>query len=75
MRTFKFTFTTEDFSTPLMLPISTHPSLPKIIITEHGVFTLLSQVACGPDNIPACVLCELAQDLIPMISHLFKQSL
>ena len=31
--------------------------------------------ACGPDNIPARVLQELAQDLTPMITHLFKQSL
>ena len=61
------------------MPVSTHPSLPEISITEHGVFTLLSQIdphkACGPDNIPARVLQELAQDLTPMITHLFKQSL
>ena len=52
------------------LPISTHPSLPEISITEHGIFTLLSQInpqkACEPDE---------SQDLTPMITHLFKQSL
>ena len=61
------------------MPVSTHLSLPEISITEHGVFTLLSQIdphkACGLDNIPARVLQELAQDLTPMITHLFKQSL
>ena len=61
------------------MPVSTHSSLPEISITEHGVFTLLSQIdphkACEPDNIPARVLQELAQDLTPMITHLFKQSL
>ena len=42
---------------------------------------MLSQIdphkACGPDNIPgpAKVLHELAQELTPMITHLFKQSL
>ena len=71
-------FTTKDSSSLPTLPISTYPSLPKISITEHGVFTLLSQIdphkACGPDNIPARVLKELAQELSPMIAHLFKQS-
>ena len=63
----------------LSLLVSTHPSLPEINIIEHGVFTLLSQIdphkACGPDNIPAQVLQELAQELISMITHRFKQSL
>jgi len=61
------------------LPTSTYPSLPEINITEHGVFSLLSQIdpykACGPDKIPARVLKELALELTPMITHLFKQSL
>ena len=40
---------------------------------------LLSQIdphkACEPDNIPAQVLQKLAQELTPIITHLFKQSL
>ena len=76
---FHSVFTTEDLSSLPTMPVSTHPSLPEISITEHGVFTLLSQIdphkACGPDNIPARVLQVLAQDLTPMITHLFKQSL
>ena len=75
--------TTEDLSLLQPLPVSTHPSLAEVSITEHGVFTLLSQIdphkACGPDNIPAQVLQELAQELAqeltPMITHLLKQSL
>ncbi|XP_065918884.1 uncharacterized protein [Dysidea avara] len=77
--TFKSVFTTEDLSSVPALPESTYPPLPEISITEHGVFTLLSQIdpheACGPDNIPAKILHELAQELTPMITHLFKQSL
>ena len=68
--TFKSVFTTEDLG-PLALPESTYPT------SEQGVFALLSQIdphkACGPDNIPAKVLYELAQELTPMITHLFKQ--
>ena len=37
---------------------------------------VLSQIdphkACGPDNIPAQVLQEMAQELIPMITHLLN---
>ena len=74
--TFQSVFTTEDLSSLPTLPVSTHPPLPEVSITEHGVFTLLSQIdlhkACRPDNIPARVLQELAQELTPMITHLFK---
>ena len=77
--TFKSVFTSHNSSPLPTLPISTYPSLPEINITEHGVFSLLSQIdlykACGPDNIPARVLKELALELTPMITHLFKQSL
>ena len=72
-------FTTEDSSLLPTLPPSTYPSLPEINITEHGVFTLLSQIdpykANEPDNIPARVLHELAHELSPVITHFFKQSL
>ena len=72
---FQSVFISEDLSSMPTLPVSTHPSLPQISITEHGVFSLLSQIdphkACGPDNIPAQVLKELAQELSPMITHLF----
>ena len=79
MHAFQSVFITEDLSSLPTLPVATHPSLPEIGITEHRVFTLLSQIdphkACGPDNIPAQVLQELAQELTPIITHLFKQSL
>ena len=77
--TFQSVFTTEDLSSFPTLPVTTHPPLPEISITKHGVFTLLSQIdphkACRPDNIPPRILQELAQELTPMITHLFKQSL
>ena len=69
---------TQALSLPI-LPTSTYPSLPEINITKRGVFNLLSQIdpfkACEPDNILAWVLKELALELTPMITHLFKQSL
>ena len=62
-------FTTEDLSS---LPVSTHPSLSEISITEHGIFTLLSQIdphqACGLIIFQLSVL----QELTPMMTHLFK---
>jgi len=77
--TFKSVFTSEDLGPLPTLPESTYPTLPEITITEQGVFALLSQIdphkACGPDNIPAKILHEMAQELTPMITHLFKQSL
>ena len=76
---FQSVFITEDLSSLPTLPVATHPSLPEISITKHGVFTLLSQIdphkVCWPNNIPAQVLQELAQELTPIITHLFKQSL
>ena len=55
------------------LPVATQPSLSEFSITEHGVFTLLSQIdphkTCGPDNIPAQVLQELPQELSLMIIY------
>ena len=76
---FKSVFTSHNSSPLPTLLTSTYPPLPEINITEHGIFSLLSQTdpfkACGPDNIPAQVLKELALELTPMITHLFKQSL
>ena len=72
-------FTTGDSSLLPTLPPSTYPSLPEINITEHSVFTLLSQIdpykANVPDNIPARVLPELVHELSPMITHFLKQFL
>ena len=77
--TFKSVFTTEDSSLLPTLPPSTYPSLPEINITEHGTFTLLSQIdpykANGSDNIPARVLHELVHELSPIITLFLKQSL
>ena len=41
----------------------------------YFTFSIDPHKACGPDNIPAQVLQGSAQDLTPMITHLFKQSL
>jgi len=70
--TFKSVFTSQDSSPLPTLPTSIYPSLPDINITEHGVFSLLSQIdpykACGSDNIPAQILQKLVQELTPMIT-------
>jgi len=72
-------FTIEDLSSLPVLPDSTYPNMQNICITEAGVYNILSQLdpykAGGPDNIPACVLKELAHDLTPLLTHLYQQSL
>jgi len=74
--TFQSVFTVEDKTS---LPESTHPSIEEITITEPDVFALLSQIdphkAGRPDKIPARILKELAVQLTPMLTHLFKQSI
>ena len=48
-------------------------------ITKPGVHKILSQLdphkAEGPDGIPAHVLKELAFDLAPILTHLYRQLL
>ena len=65
------------------LPIPTKPTSPYNLISDidisaHGVHKQLLQLnrrkACGPDEIPARVLEELAPSIAPWLSSIFQQS-
>ena len=76
---FKSVFTVEDLKdTPLMNP-STYAVMPDISSNVSGVHKLLSDLnpfkATGPDAISACFLKETANELAPMLTCLFNQSL
>ena len=76
---FKSVFTDEDLGNfPLMNP-SPYSSMPPIIISTSGIYNLLSDLnpfkSTGPDNISARFLKETAEEIAPMLTHLFNQSL
>ncbi|XP_072043590.1 uncharacterized protein [Amphiura filiformis] len=58
---------------------SCHPPVPSFEIKCEGVQKLLSQIkphtACGPDNLPAYLLKECAEELAPVFTLLFKATL
>ena len=60
-------------------PLSEHPVLPDINITEEGVYKLLNNLhpakASGPDNISPQILKELAAEISPILCGIFKKSL
>ena len=71
-------FTQETY--PIPEPLYTQePTMPSIIINEDGVKKLLQgvnpQKACGPDEIPAKVIKECAEELAPVLTKLFNKSL
>ena len=61
------------------LGISTHPEMTPITINEAGVRKLLQNIkphkAAGPDNIPARILREAANNLAPAMTILFQASI
>ena len=72
-------FTNEDTSSLPNLGPSRHPTVPDFTITTEGVRKLLAKVkphsAAGPDNIPAYLLKEGAEELASPLSLLFQASL
>ena len=72
-------FTDEDTSSLPDLGRSPHPPVPSFVIKCEGVQKLLSQIkphtACGPDNLPAYLLKECAEELAPVFTLLFKATL
>ena len=76
---FKSVFTVEDLKDfPLINP-STYATMPDISISVSGVHKLLSDLnpfkATGPDAISARFLKETANEIAPMLTCLFNQSL
>lgn len=76
---FKSVFTKEDSSDIPKLFGPNYPEISDLVITQRGVEKLLSQLnpskAAGPDQIPCRILRELSQELAPILSALFQQSL
>ena len=60
-------------------PEAHYPDIPQVVIQVEGITKLLYNVnpskAGGPDEIPARVLKNLAAEVSPILTALFKQSL
>ena len=74
---FKSVFTTTDPTAALPIPSGDKlPPMPDIKINEKGVLKLLkdlkAHMATGPDELPARVLKECAQELTPLIAYFFQ---
>ena len=76
---FTSVFTRENASHLPDLGASPHPPVPAFIIENEGVRKLLANInhhsACGPDNLPAYLLKEAANELAPVLSLLFNATL
>ena len=57
---------------------SNYPDMPEIEITLNGVVSLLHKLkpfkACGSDQIPNCILKEVAREIAPALSLLYQSS-
>jgi len=75
---FQSVFTQDDGTNPSLEGNSAAPPLPPLIITIGGVEKLLANLktnsASGPDNIPNRFLKEMAKELAPALTHIFRQS-
>ena len=76
---FASVFTQENLSTLPNLGPSPHPHIPHIVISAAGVAKLLHGLnpskASGPDEVPARLLKECADELAPALTHVFIASL
>ena len=76
---FASVFTHENTSELPDLGNSPHPSIIDFSISAEGVRRLLSNIkthtACGPDNLPARLLKEAADELAPILCLLFNATL
>ena len=72
-------FTNEQTASLLDLGPAVHPEVPNFSISVEGIEELLTNlkpfIATGPDNIPAYLLKEEANELAPAIPLLFEASL
>ena len=74
---FQSVFTTENLPLPNKGP-SPYPSIPGLDFHTDGVrkqlLSLKPNKACGPDELPARILREVAEPIAPIIKHIFQQS-
>ena len=56
-----------------------YPSMPDIKVTKEGVEKLLKKInpskACEPDMIPAWILRDMADEISPVLTLIFKKTL
>jgi hypothetical protein len=76
---FKSVFTDEDLTSMPNKGPSPFQPMPDIIVEQKGVTKLLKNLktekATGPDSIPAFILKTAAEEISPVLTRLFQQSL
>jgi hypothetical protein len=76
---FKSVFTNENHTNFPDKGPSSFPSMTNINITEHGVYKLLTNQkphkATGPDEVPAFILRSAAQQLVHILTQIYRHSL
>ena len=76
---FSSVFTTDDVHADTVLEGSSIPPVANLKICEKGVAKLLCEVdpskAGGPDELPCRILRELAEDIAPILTDIYTQSL
>ncbi len=76
---YKSVFTDEDLTNIPDKGHSPYATMPDITVTAKGVYELLKKLnpkkAVGPDNISTRILKENAEELAPVLQHIFQQSL
>ena len=74
---FTSVFTSESYPIPV-IDHSLYSSIPPLDIGTNGIIKQLKKLnqnkATGPDELPARVLKETAEQIAPIITHIFKQS-
>ena len=72
-------YTREDKGDIPCLDRQPYPSMPDITVTREGVEKLLKKInpskACGPDMIPARILRDMAEEISPILTTLFKRTI
>ena len=78
-RQFQRVFTKENEAPMPNLVGAPYPTCGALVVNVDGVKKLLSSLkinkATGPDNLPCYVLRELAEDIAPILTFIFNQSL
>ena len=78
-RQYESTFTREDETNIPQPEGQPYPPMPDIEISREGVLKLLKKInpnkASGPDMIPARILKDLAEELAPILTEIFRRTL
>ena len=79
IRQYESTFTREDEANIPQPEGQPYPPIPDIDTSREGVLKLLKKInpnkASGPDMIPARILKDLAEELAPILTEIFRRTL